>query len=206
MAKRAGAFKSDKRRKEIDRLKKQQEKRSKRQTAAKAVEQPATPAVEEVVETVAVQATQAPQIVEVRKASTGDKVKVHYTGKFDDGTVFDSSIGKETLDFKVGSSQIIKGFSNAVTGMVVGETRTVSIPYIDAYGEHRKDLVMRVPRKDFPATIEPVLGMALNVRHPSGGMIDVRISEITEDAIILDANHPLAGKDLTFEMQLVEIA
>ena len=201
MAKRAGAFRSEKRRKEIDRLKKQEEKRQRRQVAKDAPGQTQE----------AGSAVAAPAPVEakseIKKATKGNAVKVHYTGKLDDGTVFDSSRPRgETLDFTVGSSQLIRGFSDAVTGMAVGETKTVVLPCEDAYGELKPDLVMRVPRKDFPAAIEPVIGMPLNVRHPSGGVIDVVITEIGDDVVVLDANHPLAGKTLTFEIELISIA
>ncbi len=190
---RRGAFKSEKRRKEIDRLKKQEEKRQKRFTAAQAAVNGQPPAAGEAA---------AP-----RRAQKGDSVKVHYTGTLDDGTVFDSSRPRgETLDFTVGSAQLIKGFSDAVTGMAAGETKTVKMPWADAYGERREDMVMRVPRKDFPGAIEPVIGMPLNVRHPSGGVLEVVVTEISDTVVVLDANHPLAGKDLTFEIELVAIA
>lgn len=194
MAKRAGAFRSEKRRKEIDRNKKQEEKRQKRFTKEQEAAQAAALAAGGV----------AP---ELRMAVVGDSVKVHYKGTLDDGTVFDSSRGRgETLDFTVGSTQLIKGFSDAVTGMAVGQIITVRIPSAEAYGEQRPDLVMRLPRKDFPPAITPVIGMPLNMRHPSGGVLDVVITEIGEEVVVLDANHPLAGKDLTFEIELVAIA
>lgn len=134
-------------------------------------------------------------------AKAGDTVKVHYTGKFTDGTQFDSSAGKEPLQFALGSGQVIPGFDEAVTDMKVGEKKTVTIPVDKAYGPHDDSLVFDVPRDELPANITPQVGMQLST---SNGMT-VTIIEVTESSVKLDANHPMAGKDLVFDLELVEI-
>jgi len=141
------------------------------------------------------------------EAKRGDKVKVHYTGKFDDGTVFDSSRDRgQPLEFTLGQGRLIRGFENAVMGMAVGQTKTVAIPPEDAYGPKNADLVRKMERNKFPEKIKPEVGTFLNVRQPDGGMLETMITEVTEDFVTLDANHPLAGRTLTFELELVEIA
>jgi peptidylprolyl isomerase len=142
----------------------------------------------------------------MRQAENGDTVRVHYTGRLDDGTIFDSSRDRESIKFTLGRGQLIKGFEDAVVGMSVGEVKTVRIPSDEAYGPHREELVLRVPRAQFPPNIEPRKGLALSIRQPDGGIMEVEITEVSEDSVTLDANHPLAGKDLTFEIELVEIA
>jgi peptidylprolyl isomerase len=141
----------------------------------------------------------------MKKVRNGDKVRVHYTGRLDDGTIFDTSQGREPLTFVVGKGQLIKGFEDAVIGMEVGEKKTVKILSKDAYGPHREELVLTVPRKDFPPHIEPREGLALRMREPDGDVIRLTIKEVTEDTVTLDANHPLAGQDLTFEIEMMEI-
>ncbi|MDA8174146.1 MAG: peptidylprolyl isomerase [Nitrospiraceae bacterium] len=140
-----------------------------------------------------------------KTAKKGDKVKVNYTGKFDDGTVFDSSAGRSPLEFTLGRRQVIKGFDDAVDGMEIGQSKTVCIPSADAYGERRDDLVARFRRDQFPPSIKPEVGLNLSMRQPDGGMIDVMITEVSDTVVVVDANHPLAGKDLTFDVQLVAI-
>ena len=140
-----------------------------------------------------------------KTAKKGDKVKVNYTGKFDDGTVFDSSLGRGPLEFTLGRRQVIKGFEDAVDGMETGQKKTVHIPCAEAYGEHRGDLVARFRRDQFPPSIKAEVGLNLSMRQPDGGMIDVTITEVTDAVVVVDANHPLAGKDLTFELQMVAI-
>ncbi|HEX6924892.1 MAG TPA: peptidylprolyl isomerase [Longimicrobiaceae bacterium] len=138
------------------------------------------------------------------RAQPGDTVRVHYTGSLEDGSVFDSSRGRDPLEFTVGSGRVISGFDQAVTGMAEGEERTVTIPAAEAYGDHRDDLVFSVPREQFPPGMEPAVG--LEVQLTQGGQRAIaRISEVTDDAVTLDANHPLAGKDLTFDLELVEL-
>ncbi len=139
------------------------------------------------------------------QAKKGDTVKVHYTGKLDDESVFDTSREREPLEFTLGEQQVIPGFEEAVEGMKLGETRTVKIPAEQAYGPHHEDMVVEVPREVFPADIEPKVGQFLQVRQADGQMFDVVVVAVSEDTVTLDANHPLAGKDLTFEIELVEI-
>ena len=140
------------------------------------------------------------------KASTGNVVKVHYTGKLDDGTVFDSSREREPLEFTIGDGQIISGFEAAVQGMEEGEVATVTIPPEEAYGSRRDEALIEVPRTDLPAEIEPQVGMQLQLRAQGGQVFAARISEVVDDTVTLDANHPLAGETLTFEIELVEVA
>lgn len=135
----------------------------------------------------------------------GDTVKVHYTGSLEDGSVFDSSAGREPLQFKVGSGQVIVGFDEAVTGMAVGEKKTVLIPCSKAYGELQEDLVMTVPLIQVPPDLKLEEGMLLEVGGANGELLRVKVLEITDDAVMLDANPPLAGKDLTFALELVGI-
>jgi peptidylprolyl isomerase len=143
----------------------------------------------------------------MRKAGKGDRVKVNYIGKFEDGRVFDSSRERgQPLEFTVGQGRLIKGFENAVLGMSPGETKTVSIPPEEAYGPRREDLVRRMERDKLPPMIEAREGVFVNIRQPDGGMLEAVISEVTEDSVTLDANHPLAGKTLTFEMELLEVS
>jgi peptidylprolyl isomerase len=139
------------------------------------------------------------------QAKEGDTVKVHYTGKLDDGTVFDSSAEREPLEFTIGEGMVIPGFEEAVVGMNPGESKTATIVSDEAYGDHRPDMVIEVTRSQFPANIEPVVGQQLQLRQSDGQTFVVRVIEVDEDSVILDANHPLAGEDLTFDIQLVEI-
>lgn len=139
-------------------------------------------------------------------AKDGDTVKVHYTGTLEDGTVFDSSRDREPLQFTLGKGQLIKGFENAVLGMSIGETKTVTIPSNEAYGPHRDELVLKFNKSDFPPNIEPKEGLVLNLRSPDGRSMIAEITEVSGDSLTLDANHPLAEKDLTFKIDLVEVA
>ena len=141
----------------------------------------------------------------MEKASTGNTVKVHYTGRLTDGTVFDSSKDREPLEFKLGEGHLIRGFESAVEGMSVGEQKTINIPADEAYGIHRDDLVVRIERSQVPPDINPSIGTNLQIKQPNG-VINVVISDMDESSITLDANHPLAGKDLTFDIELVEVA
>ena len=138
-------------------------------------------------------------------AQDGNTVKVHYTGTLEDGSVFDTSVGKEPLEFTLGEGRVITGFENAVRGMKVGQSKTVSIPVDEAYGQHRDDLVLVVERSQLPEDREPEVGQQLYMQQPNGSTITVIIIELSETTATLDANHPLAGKDLTFEIELVEI-
>jgi peptidylprolyl isomerase len=135
----------------------------------------------------------------------GDIVKIHYTGKLEDGTVFDSSAERDPLEFKIGGGQVIKGFEKGVTGMAVNEKKTINIPVDEAYGPHRKEMIMEVPKNQFPADIKPEVGQKLQLRQQNGQMMVVTVAKVTDENISLDANHHLAGKPLVFDLELVEI-
>ena len=139
-------------------------------------------------------------------AQSGDTVRVHYTGRLDDETVFDSSEGREPLAFTLGSGQVVPGFERAVTGMEVGQTQTVRMEPDEAYGDRRDELVLTVPHDAFPSDVAPQAGQHLQLGLQGGGALDARVTEVGEDAVTLDANHPLAGQALTFDVTLVEIA
>ncbi len=139
------------------------------------------------------------------QAKSGDKVRVHYTGRLDEGTQFDSSSGSDPLEFELGAGQVIPGFENAITGMNPGDKVTVTIPSDEAYGPHRDEMVLEAPRSEIPSELDPVVGQQLQLQHPSGQAIPVVITEVTDETITLDGNHPLAGQDLTFDLELVEI-
>ncbi len=139
------------------------------------------------------------------KAKRGDTVRVHYSGFLEDGTIFDSSLEREPFEFTLGQGMVIPGFENAVEGMDEGETKTVNISMEEAYGPYREELVFKVERSQVPPEIEPVVGMKLQVRMPEGMVADVTVTDLSESSITLDANHPLAGKDLIFEIKLMEI-
>jgi peptidylprolyl isomerase len=140
------------------------------------------------------------------QAKNGDTVKIHYTGRLQDGTVFDSSSDREPLQFNIGSGQVIPGFEEAVTGMKIGEKKTALIPFDKAYGKRDPSMVMVVDRKHVPADSDPEVGQRLQVGSPSGELIAVTVIEVNVENITLDANPPLAGEDLTFDLELVEIA
>ncbi len=139
------------------------------------------------------------------KAENGNTVKVHYTGTLDDGSIFDSSRGGDPLQFTLGEGQLIPMFEETVIGMEAGETRKVHIPAAEAYGERSEELLLEVPREHLPAEQEPEVGMQLQVMHESGMVSMVEIVEVRDDSVVLDANHQLAGMDLNFEIELVEI-
>lgn len=139
------------------------------------------------------------------QAQNGDLVKVHYTGKLDNGTVFESSEGRDPLEVQLGAQQILPSIEKAVVGMSVGESKTVTIAAGDAYGPHRPELTMVVKRSQLPDDIEPEVGQQLLMRQPSGRELRVIVAGVDEDDVTLDGNHPLAGEDLTFDLQLVGI-
>ncbi len=139
------------------------------------------------------------------KVKANDTVKVHYTGTLSDGEVFDSSREREPLEFTMGQGMIIPGFEKALIDMSVAESKTVNIPSAEAYGDYRNDLIHEVPRSQLPEEIKPEVGMPLMSQTPEGQEIRLTITEVKESTIMVDANHPLAGKDLTFELELVEI-
>lgn len=138
-------------------------------------------------------------------AKNGQAVKVHYTGRLEDGSVFDSSQGREPLAFTLGNGQMIPGFEEAVLGMSIGEVKEASIPCSQAYGERSNDLILEVPKAQVPADITPEVGMQLAINDGTNSR-PVVVSAVDDEKIVLDANHPLAGKDLTFEIELVEIS
>ena len=141
----------------------------------------------------------------MQQVKKGDTIKVHYHGKLVDGTTFDSSEGREPLEFEVGSGMVIPGFDDGVTGMAVGDKKTVTIPADDAYGPKQEDMIMEFPRERFPAEMVPEVGMQLNMNNGQGQSFPVVIVEVQESVVILDANHPLAGQELIFDLELVEI-
>ncbi len=140
------------------------------------------------------------------QAAVGDNVKVHYKGSLDDGSVFDSSEGREPLGFEVGSGQVIKGFDDAVTGLEVGQSRTVRMEPENAYGLVQKELLIEVPKEELPEGMPMELGMQLQAQNANGQMVVLSLVEVKENTVILDGNHELAGKALTFEVELVEIS
>ncbi|MEA5257574.1 peptidylprolyl isomerase [Arcicella aquatica] len=140
------------------------------------------------------------------QAKAGDKVNVHYTGRLTDGTVFDSSAGRETLAFELGTGMVIQGFDEGITGMTIGEKKTVHIPAEQAYGPVNADYLAVFPKAELPADIPYEVGMQLNMHQDgSGQVMPVTVVEVTDISITLDANHPLAGKDLIFDIELVAI-
>ncbi len=138
------------------------------------------------------------------QAKTGDTVRVHYKGSLSDGTVFDTSRNRDPLEVTLGSGQLIPGFENAVLGMETGEERRVTIPAEDAYGPRRDELILEVPRGRFPPDIEPEVGKQLRMTQEGHDFVVV-VQDVKEDSVTLDANHPLAGKELIFELELVEV-
>jgi FKBP-type peptidyl-prolyl cis-trans isomerase 2 len=140
------------------------------------------------------------------EAKTGDKVQVHYTGKLKDNTIFDTSQDREPLEFVIGSGQLIPGFEQGVVGMSENESRVITIPAEDAYGPHRDEMVIAVPREELPDGLNPQPGQHVDIRLQNGQTRTAAVTEASEKAITLDINHPLAGKDLVFDVLLVSIA
>jgi len=141
----------------------------------------------------------------MQQAKSGDKVKVHYHGRLTSGETFDSSEGRQPLEFEVGSGMVIKGFDDGVTGMKVGDKKTINIPVENAYGEINSDMLIEYPKSQFPENIELQVGTDLMMSSASGQQFQVKIADIKDEVVILDANHPLAGQDLIFDIELVEI-
>lgn len=139
-------------------------------------------------------------------AKANDKVKVHYKGTLSNGEVFDSSEGRDPLEFTIGTGEIIPGFENGVLGMQVEESKTINIPAAEAYGEPLEELIQEVPKAQLPQEINPEVGMQLISQGPNGQQTPLVVTEVKEESIMVDANHPLAGKDLTFELTLVSIS
>ncbi len=141
----------------------------------------------------------------MQQAKNGDAVTIHYTGTLNDGTIFDSSEGREPLPFTLGSGQVIPGFEEAVLGMQIGEKKTVTIPPEKAYGQRNDEMVINVPKTQVPADITPEIGMQLQLMNQNNQPIVVKVTEVADEHITLDANPPLAGKELTFAIELVTI-
>ena len=139
------------------------------------------------------------------QAKHGDTVKVHYSGKLNDGSVFDTSHNREPLQFTIGEGQLIPGFEKTVVGMNMGESRTINIQAENAYGLHHKEMVGVVGRNQFPPDLEVKAGQQFETHNEDGRTIIVTVADVSESDVTLDANHPLAGKDLTFDIQLVAV-
>ena len=139
------------------------------------------------------------------QAKSGDEVSVQYKGKLDDDHIFDQSDPEQPLKFKIGGNQVIPGFEKAVEGMAIGESKSVTIPAGEAYGDRRDDLVLEVDRSRVPAEVDPQVGQRYEMEKESGEKFRVIVTGVTDEKVILDANHPLAGRDLTFDIELVGI-
>lgn len=138
-------------------------------------------------------------------AKVGDTVSVHYTGKLADGTIFDSSVDREPLGFQLGRGKVIPGFENAIIGLNQGDKTSVTIPSDEAYGAYNKDLVLEVDRGQIPANVDLKIGLVLESVQDDGRRIPMTIIKLTDSLVTMDANHPLAGKELLFEIELVQI-
>jgi FKBP-type peptidyl-prolyl cis-trans isomerase 2 len=145
------------------------------------------------------------EIPTMATAENGNTVRVHYTGKLDDGSVFDSSRERDPLELTLGKSEVIPGFEQMVKGMAPGESRTSTIPVDEAYGARRDNLILKVKPDQFPDHITPAVGQEMTLTQDNGQEVPVRITEVTDGLVTIDANHSLAGKDLTFEIELLEI-
>ncbi len=139
------------------------------------------------------------------QAQVGDMVKVHYTGRLTDGTTFDTSLERDPLEFTLGEGELIAGFEQAVLGMAAGESKTTTIPADQAYGPHHAERMIDVERHHLPSDLQPEIGQRLEMTRPDGTTLSVMITTVTETQVTLDANHPLAGQDLIFDITLVEI-
>jgi len=139
------------------------------------------------------------------KAKNGDTVKVHYTGKLEDGEVFDTSKDREPLEFTIGGGSVIPGFENGIIGMEIGSKKVVTIPPEDAYGKRHEELLLKVNKSEFPENITPALGMELQLRYKDKTSVRAVVADIKKENVTLDANHPLAEKTLIFDIELVEI-
>ncbi len=140
------------------------------------------------------------------QAKTGDTARIHYTGTLTDGTQFDSSEGRDPLEFEIGSGQIIQGLDSAISGMEVGEKKTVNVPCLEAYGPIQPGMRQPVPRKSIPEDIPLEVGMQLQMQSSEGQVLSVTVVEIGDEDVMLDGNHPLAGQDLVFEIELVSLS
>jgi peptidylprolyl isomerase len=141
----------------------------------------------------------------MKQAQAGDTVRIHYSGTLDDGTQFDTSEGSDPLEFAVGSGMVIAGFDKAVEGMAVGESKSVKIPPEEAYGPRHDQLVQEVPKTALPDDIATAVGMQLQGKSADGQVMNLVVTDVKDEEITVDANHPLAGEELTFDIELVEI-
>lgn len=141
----------------------------------------------------------------MQQVQKGDTIQIHYHGTLEDGSVFDSSLQREPLEFEVGSGMVIKGFDDGVLGMQIGDKKTINIPCLEAYGPIQNEMIVNYPKANFPADLNPEVGMQLAMNNGAGQSFPVVIVEVNDEFVILDANHPLAGKDLTFDLELVHI-
>ena len=141
----------------------------------------------------------------MQQAKKGDTVRVHYTGKLTTGEQFDSSAGREPLEFELGAGMMIKGFDDAVVGMAIGDKKTINIQPNEAYGERNEQMIIEFPRSNFPDDMTPEIGMQLMMNNSAGQQFPVTITEVQEEVVVLDANHMLAGKELVFDIEMVEI-
>jgi FKBP-type peptidyl-prolyl cis-trans isomerase 2 len=141
----------------------------------------------------------------MQQAQSGDQVKVHYHGRLTTGETFDSSAGREPLEFTIGGGMVIKGFDDGVSGMAVGDKKTINIPMEEAYGPLNEQMIFNVPKAQLPEGLEPEMGMQLMMHAGGGQQMPVIIADVQDDHVIIDGNHPLAGKDLVFDLELVEI-
>lgn len=141
----------------------------------------------------------------MQQVKSGDTVKVHYHGRLENGETFDSSEGREPLEFEVGAGHVIRGFDDGVTGMAIGEKKTIHIPVDQAYGARQEEMLIPFPLNQFPPDLNPQVGMPLTMTTAQGHPVQVIVVEVGEENVVLDANHPLAGKDLIFDLELVEI-
>ncbi|MFB6232553.1 MAG: peptidylprolyl isomerase [Salinibacter sp.] len=139
------------------------------------------------------------------QAQEGDQVQVHYTGKLEDGTVFDESQEGEPLSFTIGEDRVIPGFEEAVTGMEPGDEKTTEVDPEQAYGEHREDMVMEMERGQIPDEVDPEVGQQLQLRLENGQTVPVLITALGEDTVTIDANHPLAGRKLIFDIEVLDV-
>ena len=141
----------------------------------------------------------------MQQVKNGDTVRVHYHGKLTDGSTFDSSEGRDPLEFTVGSGQVIKGFDDAMLNMQPGEKKTVNIPVEQAYGQRNNDMIMEYPKSEFPADMNPEVGMELHMSDNMGNVFPVVIAEVQQEMVMLDANHPLAGRSLHFAVEVADV-
>jgi len=140
------------------------------------------------------------------QAKSGDTVKVDYTGRLDDGSVFDTTENREPLQFVLGQEQLITGFQKAILGMSPGDSKTVKLAPEEAYGPRRDEMILAIDRASFPVDVEPQVGQQLQLKQSDGSPVGATVAEVTESAVTVDANHPLAGQTLTFEISLLEVA